>query len=102
MSTLTTDMEIANAIDVQVTAESLKVNLDDGRTVYIPLGWFPRLFHGTEKERNNWRLIGHGEGIHWDDLDEDISMTGLLAGHRSGETRQSLQRWLESRRKRGA
>ena len=84
--------------NVKVTEDALTVDLADGRTVTVPLSWYPRLTHGTPAERTNWRLIGRGEGVHWPDLDEDISVAGLLAGHRSGETSGSLQRWLVSRR----
>ena len=73
------------------------VDLADGRTIMAPVAWFPRLKHGTVAERANWRLIGSGEGIHWPDLDEDISVESLLAGRRSGETQESLRRWLEGR-----
>lgn len=92
----------ALAVSVEVTGEALVVDLDDGRTVSAPLAWYPRLLHGTAQERENWRLIGRGEGIHWPDLDEDISVEGLLAGRRSGESQRSLKRWLEGRGARGA
>lgn len=101
MSTLITEIELANANDVFITVDTLTVNLDDGRTISVPLSWYPRLFHGTEKERKNWRLIGKGEGIHWLDIDEDISVKGLLAGLRSGESQKSLQQWLENRKNKG-
>jgi hypothetical protein len=86
------------AQQVTVTDDALIVDLVDGRTVSVPLSWYPRLAHGTPAERSNWRLLGRGEGIHWPDLDEDISVAGLLAGRPSGETQSSLQRWLKSRR----
>jgi hypothetical protein len=73
------------------------VDLSDGRTVSAPLGWYPRLLHGTPKERANYRLIGNGEGVHWPDLDEDISVENILAGKPSGESLKSFQRWLETR-----
>ena len=98
MSTLITEIEIANAVDVVITDDSLTVNLDDGRTISIPLSWYPRLLYGTEKERKNFRLIGNGEGIHWQDLDEDISIKGLLTGHRSDESQKSLKKWLDNRK----
>jgi hypothetical protein len=82
---------------VTVTEDALVVDLVDGRTVSVPLSWYPRLAHGTSAERSNWRLIGRGEGIHWPDLDEDISVAGLLTGWPSGETQNSLRRWLEAR-----
>jgi hypothetical protein len=86
------------AQQVTVTDDALIVDLVDGRTVSVPVSWYPRLAHGTPAERSNWRLLGRGEGIHWPDLDEDISVAGLLAGRPSGETQSSLQRWLKSRR----
>ncbi|MGH7324518.1 MAG: DUF2442 domain-containing protein [Candidatus Rokuibacteriota bacterium] len=98
MSTSPSELRAALAQRVTVTEDALVVDLVDGRTVSVPLSWYPRLAHGTPAERSNWRLIGRGEGIHWPDLDEDISVAGLLAGWPSGETQSSLRRWLESRR----
>ena len=91
----------ALAVSVEVTDEALVVDLDDGRVVSAPLAWYPRLLHGTPQERAAWRLIGRGEGIHWSELDEDISVEGLLAGRRSGESQRSLKRWLNERGARG-
>ena len=88
----------ALAQSVKVTEDALTIDLADGRTVTVPLSWYPRLAHGTPAERTNWRLIGRGEGVHWPDLDEDINVAGQLTGHRSGETSGSLRRWLASRR----
>jgi len=68
------------ATDVSFSDAAFRVVLDDGRELVIPLAWFPRLLHGTAAQRGNWELIGKGEGIHWPDLDEDISVAGLLAG----------------------
>lgn len=84
-------------VQVAVTNEALRVDLSDGRSLSVPLEWFPRLQHATPSERNAWRLIGSGSGIHWTALDEDISMDGLLAGRASTESRASFQRWLASR-----
>ena len=95
MSTLTAE---AKAQTVAVTDDTLSVDLSDGRTISVPLAWYPRLLNGTLAERNNWRLIGGGEGIHWPDLDEDVSVENLLAGKPSGESQSSFKRWLESRR----
>ena len=92
------ELRVARAQDVQVTDDELIVALDDGRTIVVPLAWYPRLLHGTRDERANWRLIGGGEGIHWPDLDEDISIEHLLAGVPSGESQRSLQKWLASRK----
>lgn len=97
MSTSQSELRAALAQRVTVTEDALVVDLVDGRTVSVPLLWYPRLAHGTPAERANWRLIGRGEGIHWPDLDEDISVGGLLAGRPSGETQNSLRKWLESR-----
>lgn len=96
MNILTNELH-ARAQEVTVTEEALTVDLEDGRTISVPLIWYPRLWHGTSDERNNWRFIGNGMGIHWADLDEDISIDGLLLGRQSGESQRSLQRWLESR-----
>lgn len=88
----------ARAQLVAVTADALVVDLVDGRTISVPVAWYPRLAHGTSAERAKWRFIGEGEGVHWPDLDEDISIESLLAGRRSGETQASLQRWLQHRK----
>ena len=97
MSTSQSELRAALAQGVTVTEDALVVDLVDGRTVSVPLLWYPRLAHGSPVERANWRLIGRGEGVHWPDLDEDISVGGLLAGRPSGETQSSLRKWLESR-----
>ncbi len=98
MSTLAIERRVVKANDVKVTDDELVVALDDGRTIAVPLVWYPRLLHGTPKERQKWRLIGDGQGIHWPDLDEDVSVEHLLAGVPSGESQKSLQRWLASRK----
>src|SRR3972149_6401300 len=98
MSSLGSKVRGARAEKVRVTHEELIVDLVDGRTVTVPVQWYPRLANGTPAERRNWRLIGRGEGIHLPDLDEDIGVEDLLAGRPSGESRTSLQRWLKSRR----
>ncbi len=92
------DISQARAQRVSLTEDALVVELIDGRTITVPLTWYPRLAHGSQAERANWRLIGEGEGLHWPELDEDISVEGLLAGRRSGETQASLRRWFESRK----
>jgi hypothetical protein len=97
MSTLPTELQRPRADSIRVTRDSLVVDLVDGRTIIVPLSWYPRLHSATPTERRNWRLIATGEGIHWPDLDEDISIEGLLAGTRSGESQASFQRWLNSR-----
>ncbi len=98
MNTLLTEIQIAKAQQVAVTDDSLTVDLSDGRTIAAPLAWYPRLVHGTPQERNHWRLIGDGEGIHWPDLDEDLSVEGLLLGRPSGESQTSLKKWLVGRK----
>lgn len=79
MSILRVDTD-ARAEDVTVTDEELIVNLKDGRTISAPLAWFPRLLHATPEQRAKWELMGEGEGIHWPDVDEDLSVAGLLRG----------------------
>ena len=101
MSTSGIELGEVAAQSVSVSDDALVVDLADGRTITVPLAWFPRLAHGTPAERAKWRMIGSGEGIHWPDLDEDISVESLLAGRRSGETQESLRRWLERRRAAG-
>jgi hypothetical protein len=88
------DLAVQNMV---ITDDALTVDLSDGRTLSVPLAWYPRLWHGTEAERNNWRLIGKGVGIHWPDLDEDISVEGLILGKPSNESQKSLQQWLAQR-----
>ena len=92
-------IHMASARGVNVTEDSLIVDSSDDRTVSVPLVWFPRLLHGTPDERNKWRLIGDGEGIHWPDLDEDISVENLILGKPSGESQNSFKKWLEKRKK---
>jgi len=97
MNTLAVEIRIPEALDVLLTDDTLSVDLSDGRSISVPIAWFPRLLHSTEQERNNWRLIGKGQGIHWEDIDEDISIEGLLAGKPSGESQESLKKWLAKR-----
>jgi hypothetical protein len=97
MSISTVEMAALTAETVKITDDTLGVELRDGRTILVPLAWFPRLLHATKEERNNWRLIGQGQGIHWEDLDEDISVENLLAGRPSGESQASFKKWLAKR-----
>jgi hypothetical protein len=97
MSTSTDELH-AQASDVIISKEEVTVHLVDGRTIIVPLVWFPRLLHGKPRERKNWQLIGKGEGIHWPELDEDINVRNLLLGQPSGESQESFKRWLVSRR----
>ncbi len=94
-NTLSAEIKPARAQRVIVTEDALVVDLIDGRTVSAPLAWFPRLLHGSTSERNHWRLVANGEGIHWPDLDEDVSVENLIFGNPSGESQQSFQRWLD-------
>jgi hypothetical protein len=94
----TIDVSVPDAEAVTVSEDTLTAELSDGRTISVPVAWYPRLLYGTVAERINWRLIGGGQGIHWPDLDEDISVESLLAGRASRESQRSLKRWLESRR----
>lgn len=97
MSISAVEMTVPNAVDVTLTKDTLRVDLSDGRTIAVPLAWYPRLFHATREERGHWRLIGRGQGIHWEDIDEDISVEGLLAGRPSGESQASFKKWLAAR-----
>lgn len=101
MSTLKAEPREVRARTVSVSEDTLTVDLQDGRTVSVPIAWYPRLSHGSEPERQNWRLIGDGIGIHWPDLDEDISVEGLLLGYPSNENPESIQRWLDGRARHG-
>ena len=97
MNSSTVETQLPEATDANVSDDVLAVNLSDGRTISVPVAWYPRLSHGTSVERSHWRLIGNGRGIHWPDLDEDISVENLLAGQSSGESQTSFKRWLDQR-----
>ena len=97
MSSLAVELESPRAQHVAVSEESLTVDLVDGRTIIVPLVWYPRLWHGTPEERSRYELFGDGAYVHWPDLDEDLTVSGLLAGRPSGERPQSLKKWLEAR-----
>jgi hypothetical protein len=101
MSTLTIDIHTLLVQDVMITGETLTVELVDGRAISAPLAWYPRIVYSTPQERKNWRLIGKDEGIHWPDMDEDISVENLIAGKPSGESQRSLKKWLDERAKKG-
>jgi hypothetical protein len=81
-------LEIPQAQNVVVTDDTLTVDLSDGRTISVPLAWYPRLLHSTPNDRNNWRFIGQNEGIHWPDIDEDISVKNIILGKPSGESQK--------------
>ena len=99
MSTLTKPEVVPDPTGAKVTEDTLSVDLADGRTISVPLAWFPRLVHGTSRERANFELGRNG--IHWPDLDEDIPVAGLLNGEKSGESLRSIQRWIEKRKQSG-
>ncbi|MCB8980622.1 MAG: DUF2442 domain-containing protein [Ardenticatenaceae bacterium] len=97
MLSVTMMMTPPKAIEVSVTDDTLLVDLEDGRTISVPIGWYPRLAHGTPVERQNYQLSGGGRGIYWPDLDEDIGVDGLLLGKQSTESAASFARWLKQR-----
>jgi hypothetical protein len=99
MSTLVFETEPA-AVQVNFYGDKLIVDLADGRSLAVPLAWYPRLLHGKDGERRNWNLLGEGYAIEWPELDEHIGIEGLLAGKRSGESAKSFERWLAERSKR--
>ena len=96
--TTSADIAIPMAIGVMLTDDTLRVDLADGRTISVPLAWYPRLVHANPAERANWELIGRGQGIHWPDVEEDISVKSLIAGRPSFEKADSLSRWLAGRK----
>lgn len=101
MSTSANEFSAPLATTVTVTESALCVELSDGRTITVPLSWYPRLENGTPEEREKWELTGNGHGIHWPEIDEDIGVQGLIAGKRSAESQASLRKWLDSRRQGG-
>jgi hypothetical protein len=100
MSTSPSDFARPLAVDVEVSENTLTVHLADGRSIAVPVSWYPRLAEGTSQERAHWKLVGSGHGIHWPELDEDISVEALLAGQRSNEAAPSLKQWLSTRHRR--
>ena len=92
------EVKIPEAEKVTVTEDALMAELSDGRTISVPLAWYPRLVHAAQEERDNWELIGNGQGIRWPDLDEDLSVEGLIGGRPSGESQKFFKRWLEAKR----
>jgi hypothetical protein len=97
MTTSAVEATAVVATQVTVTDDTLTVELSDGRTISAPLAWYPRLLHGSTEERARWRLIGQGRGLHWLDLDEDVSVENLLAGKPSGESQRSFADWISRR-----
>ena len=98
MRTSSPGMSAPLATKVTPTDDTLTAELSDGRTISVPLAWYPRLLDATPGERDNVQLTGNGAGIYWPDLDEDVSVENLLNGQSSGESAASFQRWLEARR----
>ena len=101
MSSSVVEVREPLATRVEVSEDTLSVELADGRTIAVPLAWYPRLAHGSAGERGSWRLLGGGRGIHWPALDEDISVANLLAGRPSAESQSSFKKWLAGRAKPG-
>ena len=91
-------LSLPRVVNVSITDDTLSVDLEDGRTVSVPIGWYPRLAHGTPAERANVQIAGAGFGLHWPDLDEDIGVEGILLGKRSSESPQSFEKWLKTRK----
>ena len=85
------------AFSVTITDDTFTVDLEDGRTISVPIGWFPRLAYGTAEERSNFQISGAGRGVHWPDLDEDVGIEGLLLGKKSTESASWFKKWLERR-----
>jgi len=97
MLSVTPTLALARIVQVIITDDTLAADLEDGRSIAVPIGWYPRLSHATPVERANFVISGAGYGIHWPDLDEDIGVEGMLLGKKSGESATSLARWLEGR-----
>lgn len=97
MTISTLDAVESQAVSIDVTEDTIVITLLDGRSLHVPLTWYPRLYHATPEERADWLLIDDGKGIHWESIDEDISVAGLIAGRRSGESARSFARWLAAR-----
>jgi Protein of unknown function (DUF2442) len=93
-------LALPRAVSVMVTDDTLSVDLEDGRTLAVPIGWYPRLAHGTPAERANVQISSAGYGMHWPELDEDIGVEGLLLGRKSTVSATSFERWLQRRQAR--
>ncbi len=101
MTTSAFDIAQARIASISVSDAEFTASLCGGASVSVPLARYPRLLYATPAERRDWRLLDGGRGIRWDALDEDISVVGLLAGRHSGESQQSLARWLAARGQQG-
>jgi len=91
-------LSLPRIANVSVTDDTLTVDLEDGRTISVPISWYPRLAYGTAEERAHFQISSAGYGIHWPDLDEDIGIEGLVLGKKSTESPASFERWLQRRR----
>lgn len=99
MPSAETALALSRIVHVTITEDTLSVDLEDGRTVSVPIGWYPRLVQGTPAECAHFQISGAGYGIHWPDLDEDIGVDGFLLSKKSRESPSSLERWIQNRRK---
>jgi hypothetical protein len=99
MLSVAVTLALPRVTNVKVTDDTLTVDLEDGRTISVPIGWYPRLAHGLAHERADFQISGAGYGIHWPELDEDIGVEGLLLGKQSAESPASLERWLAQRKR---
>jgi len=97
MTSSLNEITVPAATNVAVTDDTLTVDLSDGLSISVPLAWYSRVVHASKKERKKWRFIGRGEGVHWPELDEDISVEALIAGKPSGESQHSFAKWLQGR-----
>ncbi len=97
MTASATDLDVPTATSARVVDDALVIELADGRTITTPIAWYPRLLHATSAERDNLRLIGKGHGIHWPDVEEDISVESVVRGKPSMESAASLKRWIAAR-----
>ena len=97
MSISALEIREARAQSIEIQDDSIVVQLVDGRTIIVPLAWYPRLWYGRPEERQHFEILGDGAYVHWPELDEDLSIDGMVAGHRSGESATSLKRWLSLR-----
>lgn len=98
MSSLPNRLDVPQVTALSINDDTLSVDLLDGRSVSVPLEWYPRLLHANPGERENYRFTGNGEGVHWPDLDEDISVEAIVFGIPSQETTTSVRSWLERRK----
>ncbi len=97
--TATRTVALARILKVNIADDTLAVDLEDGRSIAVPLGWYPRLTYGTDKERANFQIADAGYGIHWPDLDEDVGVEGMLLGKKSAESPDSFARWIAKRKR---